>query len=309
MSLADTHLLSGRRILVTGASGFIGGALCRALQQAGAEVHGSTRAQPPPAMSDVVWHGVDLAVQEATERLIANAQPEVIYHLAGAVTGSRDPAQVVPVFHATLASTVHVLDAALQHGVRRVVLAGSMEEPSGGMLPTPTSAYAAAKWAAGGFGRMYDLLYDLEVAELRLFMTYGPGAQPPGKLVPAIVRGLLRGETPRLGSGQRRVDWVFLDDVVEALILAASAHLPAGARPEIGTGRLYSIREFATRLAAEVDPQAELIFGAQEDRAAEVEEAADITGARQLLGWSPRTDLDEGLARVVAWYREAMEIA
>ena len=303
--MAANHAgLAGAPVLVTGASGFIGRALCTTLLEVGAEVHGSSR-RLRSLPEGVHWHAADFADEAAADGLIARVQPEIVYHLAGAVTGVRDVDQVIPVFASTLASTVHVLTAAQRHGCRRVVLASSMEEPDADdAIAIPSSPYAAAKWASGGYGRMFASLYGLEVVELRVFMTYGPGYQPLGKLVPAVVLGLLRGEPPSLGSGTRRIDWVYIDDVVDALRRAATADVPVGVRPDVGSGQLHSIREFVERLASHVDSGAELAFGTGQNRAAEREAVADLTTSRRILGWEPRVGLDDGLARVVAWYRE-----
>lgn len=304
---ADPSLLTGRRVLVTGATGFIGRALCARLLEVGAEVHGGTRALRV-LPEGVHWHEANLGDEGAADRLVARVRPDLIYHLAGAVTGVRDLDMVVPVFTSTLASTVHVLSAAQRHGCRRVVLASSMEEPDlHDVVAVPSSPYAAAKWASGGYGRMFGSLYGLEVVELRIFMTYGPGHQPLDKLVPSVVLGLLRGESPTLGSGHRRVDWVFLDDVVRALALAGTTDVPTGVRPDIGSGQLLSIREFVQRLARIVDPDASLQLGTRQDRPAEREAAAELSVTRTLLGWEPRVDLDEGLRRVVQWYRARYE--
>jgi UDP-glucose 4-epimerase len=300
--------LAGRRILVTGASGFIGMPLCRALVREGAEVHGTVRRSLVQPGSGVTWHQVDLTSQEDTEGLVADLAPQLIYHLAGRVTGVRDADAVLDVFHNTLTATVHVLIAAQRHHVDRVILPSSMEEPDGhGGAPIPSSPYAAAKWAAGAYGRMFASLYGLDVVELRVFMTYGPGRQDARKLVPAVILGLLRGSPPSLGSGMRRVDWVHVDDVVHALRLAAAAEVPPGTRPDVGSGETITIRAFAEQIARLVDPSAVLQFDPQLDRKSERETIANLEVTRELLGWEPRVRLSEGLAGVVRWYRERYE--
>ena len=96
---------------------------------------------------------------------------------------------------------------------------------------TPHSPYAAAKWAASGYGRMFHELYGAPVVILRPFMTYGPG-QAPSKLIPAVTLSLLRGERPKLSSGKARADWVYIGDVIEGFI-AAAPHPELKARPSI----------------------------------------------------------------------------
>ena len=130
-----------------------------------------------------VWHEADLEDLAVTRSLFTLLKPEVVYHLAGAVGANPDLGLVVPTFHSLLTSTVNVLVAASEAGCRRIVLTGSLTEPAGiDGAATPHSPYAAAKWAASGYGRMFHELYGAPVVILRLFMTYGPG-QAPSKLI------------------------------------------------------------------------------------------------------------------------------
>src|SRR5262249_41964705 len=128
----------------------------------------------------------DFADLEQTRAVFAAARPDVVYHLAGAVGAGPQAELVAPTFHSLLESTINVLLAALEHGKPRVVLAGSFTEPPpGGDWPAPGSPYAAAKWAASAYGRMFHALYQQPVVVLRPFMAYGPG-QAPSKLLPSV---------------------------------------------------------------------------------------------------------------------------
>ncbi len=95
--------------------------------------------------------------------------------------------------------------------------------PSGEDTSVPGSPYAAAKTAVASYGRMFHALYGLPIVHLRVFMVYGPGPQDITKLVPYVTGCLLRGEPPRLSSGTREIDWIYIDDVVEAFVAAAHA--------------------------------------------------------------------------------------
>src|SRR5262249_3976919 len=145
-------------------------------------------------------------------------------------------------YHSLLTSTVNVLVMAAETGCGRVVLAGSLTEP---VLRTgdesPMSPYAAAKWAGSTYGRMFHKLYGTPVVVLRPFMAYGP-AQAQGKLIPSVIRALLKGEAPKLSSGRVRADWVYIADVVEAFLSSATIPNIEGASFDIGTGRLTSMR-------------------------------------------------------------------
>jgi nucleoside-diphosphate-sugar epimerase len=300
--------LQGRRVLVTGASGFIGSHLCRRLADAGAEVHGTSRHAPAMSGPDLHWRQADLADTATVRKLVTDLRPDVIFHCAGAAVGLRDLDQVEPMLRGHLLGTVNVLLAATESGCRRVILAGSLEEPVPGDTDSPPSSpYAAAKFAATGYARMFRELYDLEVAILRVFMVYGPGQRELWKLIPFVITSLLRGESPALGSGQRPIDWVYVDDAVEAFLAAAVADsCPAGIL-DVGSGTAVTVRELVERLAPMVRPDARPIFDAAKDRPLEQVRIANPGPTRELLGWTPRVSLDDGLRRTVEWYRGEFE--
>lgn len=296
--------LRGRRVLVTGASGFIGRHLTARLVAGGAEVAtlGRTAAGPQPLLPQ---HVADVGDSEAVMAALVASRPDVVVHLAGHVTGTRDASAVMPTAEANLIGTIHLLTAAVSSGLRpRIVLAGSMEEPDGAVgHAVPQSPYAAAKWASAGYVRMFEALYGLDVVHLRLFMTYGPGPQDERRLVPFVVRALLDGRRPQLSSGTRRVDWVYVGDVVDALVAAVVAERPGATPIDIGSGERESVRALVERIAKMLGRGDLVRFGEVEDRPMECEPQADLTMARLRLGWRPRTPLESGLRAVVAWSR------
>ena len=293
---------AGRRVLVTGASGFIGGRLIARLASSGAVVHATSRVARPNR-AGVRWWQVDLADENTTRSVVETAQPEVIVHLAGWPVGARNPAEVMPTFRSNLASTVNLLTAAVAIGRPRIVLTGSLEEPRGDALrEAASSPYAVSKWAVRAYGRMFHELFELPVVILRVFMVYGPTQRDVRKLVPYSILSFLRGEAPRLSSGQREVDWIFVDDVVEAYLAAAFKPGLAGVSADVGSGQLVSIRDIVLRIASVMQTPIEPEFGALPDRPREQVRVADVAGSETLLGWRPRVSLDEGLRRTAAWY-------
>jgi len=293
------------RVLVTGASGFIGGHLTAALAAQGAEVHGVSR-QPRPESSGLRWWQADLARRAEALRLVGELRPEVVIHLASEVTGRRELDAVAPTFAANLASTVHLLEAAVTHSVGRLVLTGSSEEPDAGDPEAiPPSPYAAAKWAAAGYARLFRALYDAPVVTAKLFMVYGPAQRDLAKLVPYVTLALLRGEAPLLTSGTRPVDWIHVDDVVAGLTRAAFGAGLEGSTLELGSGALTSVRAVVGRLHALIGGPAPR-FGALPDRPLERIRAARRSEGTERAGWSPRIGLAAGLAETVDWYRRAL---
>jgi nucleoside-diphosphate-sugar epimerase len=231
-------------------------------------------------------------------------QPEVIFHLASEVTGSRELDRVWPTFHSNLASTVNVLVEATEAGCERIVLTGSMEASGTDREDAvPPSPYAAAKWASGEYARMFHSLYGCPVVDLRVSMVYGPGQADRTKLVPYVARCFLDDVEPELASGARFVDWVYVDDVVEAHLKAATASEAVGKSIDVGSGDAATIRDVVESLAESVGTRVVPRFGALPDRSLEEPLLADVEEAHRLLGWRATTDLHDGLRRTVEWLR------
>ena len=297
---------AGRRVLVTGAAGFVGSHLAARLVETGDAVHGVVRpGTAGRSLPGVEPHQVDLTDADAVQRLVHDVRPQWVFHLAGRVTGDRRFAAAGPLVLDNLAQTVHVLTAVAREGCERLVVAGSMEEPGRGEPATaaPGSPYAAAKWAASGVARLYHALYGAPVVIARLSMVYGPGQRDTTKLIPFVITSLLRGESPPLSSGRRAVDWIHVHDVVRGLEAAAVALGVEGQTVELGSGRLVTIREVVDWLFAMVGAAGAPRWGALADRPLERPVAADVEGSRRLIGWSPEVDLEGGLAGTVDWYR------
>lgn len=268
-------------------------------------VHGVARSARPEGTSASHWWTVDLAEPGACDDLVRAVDPDVILHLAGHVTGSRGLEAVRPTFRSNLGATVDLLLAAAEHGVDRIVVTGSLEEPDR-HDSAPSSPYAAAKWAGSAYARMLHDLHALPVVVLRVFMVYGPDQRDAAKLVPYVIRSLLRGTPPELSDGRRPVDWVYVDDVVAAFAAAATTPGIDGATIDVGTGRLTTIRDLVEQLALLVDPSVELRFGARPNRERERVAVADAARSERLLGWRAAVELRDGLQRTVDWYRQAL---
>jgi UDP-glucose 4-epimerase len=295
-------------ILVTGALGFIGAALMSKLRGSGLQPIGVSRRATTSADMRVC----DLEKADAVEQLFQQERPATVFHLASRVTGARDLAAVLATFTGTLSTTVHVLTAASAVAAKRVILAGSMED-----LPldaAPRYPYAAAKRAANEYAAFFGSRFGLSVSTARLGMVYGPGQRSIERLVPHVILTQLAGQRPRLSTGRRRVDWIFVEDVLDGLLALAVGGAGGadgkvvdalrGKVVDIGTGRLSSVAEVAELIrACTAGPAAEL--GAVPERSQDPDLALDAQETRRLLGWHSQIDLEEGLRRTVEWYRAA----
>jgi nucleoside-diphosphate-sugar epimerase len=287
-------------VLVTGASGFIGRALVRRLVAEGRTTVCTARRPAHDIAEGVAWIPGDLTDRSFVERLVAEARPAVVYHLASQVTGSRSIDMVPSTLANNLVASVSLLSAVTEAGCERVVLIGSGDEPT--TDGTPCSPYAATKWAVAGYARMFLSLYGTPVTTARPFMVYGPDQPDTTKVVPYAITSLLRGEAPELSSGRRLCDWVYIDDVVDALLVLATAPEVIGRVVDVGSGHLHTVRHVVKTVATLVGAGVEPVFGGLADRQGETEAVADVAETARVCGWRPATDLYEGLKRTVAWY-------
>ena len=152
--------LRDQRVMITGATGFLGFHLCRRLRKEGADVYAISRGARESVDERFRWLQSDLSDASEIRRMLLEVKPDLIFHLSGLVTGVCGLELVLPTLHSLLVSTVNLLTAAAEIGSTRVVLAGSLTEP----MPDDTepkhgSTYAAAKWPRSAYGRMFCRLY------------------------------------------------------------------------------------------------------------------------------------------------------
>jgi len=295
-------MLQGTRALVTGASGFVGRHLVAELLARGAEVVAQSRSGAGPALPGVRWLTADLAAAGEAERVVAESRAERIFHLASRVTGRRDLELVAPTLEANLVAGVRLLLAALGAGCRRIVLAGSMEEPDLAAGEAPASPYAAAKAGLSLYARFLHAVHGAPIVTARTFMVYGPGQRDLTKLVPHAILEGLEGRATRLASAGRPVDWIFVEDVARGLVALATAPGLEGETLDLGSGRTTTVGEVAARIAARLGapPPA---AGALPARALETARRADTERTFARAGFRPATDLDAGLDLTIEWYR------
>ena len=304
MSRIDAPRLEGRKVLITGATGFLGRVISVRLANHGAEVHGVSRTDRSSEPDAVVhWWRADLQDCADLERVWDQVQPSVVYHLAGEVNGAPSAELLIPTFHSLLTSTVNLLALAGKSSMTRLVLAGSLEEKDADDGDAPSmSPYAAAKSAASDYARMCHEVFGTRAVILRTFMSYGPG-QPHWKIIPSTISSLLNGVPPRLSSGSRELDWVYVEDVADAFVDAAVAPGIEGMTLDVGSGHLTSIAQIVEDLVRLVDPSIRPVYGVLPDRPRRPPRIAEVAVTQRYLGWEPKTRLAEGLRRTVAWHR------
>ncbi|NDK55673.1 NAD-dependent epimerase/dehydratase family protein [Pontibacter fetidus] len=302
MLLNSKMSLSGVRVLVTGATGFIGKHLCRQLLSQGAIVHAVSRSEHTPEEA-ITWWQSKLETKTEVEQLLDATRPDVIYHLAGAVSASQEIEWVQPTFTSLLQSTLFLLEAVTVKKNCRLLLTGSLNEPVGDADAIPSSPYSAAKWMSSGYARMFHHLYQTPVVILRLFMGYGPG-QPANKVIPATIATYLQGKSPQLTTGSFTTDWIYIDDLVSGLLAAATAPDIEGKTIDLASGETASVKDIALLLKAILHSPLTPQFGSLPDRKEVYVRVADVAPARELLQWQAQVRLKEGLIKTANWYQQ-----
>jgi nucleoside-diphosphate-sugar epimerase len=301
--------IKNKKILVTGASGFIGTPLCRRLIQQKAVVYGVCRKRRGDLDPDVFWSHGDISDLTFVQKLMKSLQPDFIYHLASHVIGHRELHAVQPTFKANLQAAVNLLIVASEIGCERIILIGSQEEPDyeETSIVVPSSPYAAAKWAASSYARMCNALFQTPVTIAKVFMVYGPGQKDLRKLVPYTILSLLNGKSPGLSSGARKVDWIYVDDVVDGLLEIAKSNRLNGKTVDLGTGELVTVRELVEMISDFVQGEVQPKFGEVSERPMEQVRKARSEETKSLIGWQARTSLRDGLLSTIEWYRKHPE--
>ena len=304
---------SGQRVLITGATGFIGVHLTRRLAEAGAEIWAGVYPQEAPERIEGLpaqAKRVSLDIQDAgSVRAAVNSAPfDVMLHLAA--VGVTDPGVCPAVALAVNAGgTVHLLEALRGRAVRRVMLIGTCQEYGAreafeGL--DPFNAYAASKVAAWAFGRMFWRACGLPVVTARLFQVYGPG-QPTVCLVPAAIRAALAGEDFAMTPGAQERDFIYVQDVVGGLLAAASVPGIEGQSLDLGTGTARPIRRVVERIWDLATGTGSILTGALPCRPGEVmRTSADADRTATLTGWRASTSLDDGLRQTIHEFQRAL---
>jgi UDP-glucose 4-epimerase len=307
------------RCLVTGAAGFVGRSIAAALLARGERVRGidnllTGKRENLVGLEAMEFLEADLTDPQACARACEGV--ETIFHEAALASVPRSVQDPVSTHCNCVDATLNLLLAARDAKVRRLIYAGSSsaygDTPTlpkhEEMTPNPISPYAAAKLAGEHYTRSFAAVYGLETVVLRYFNVFGP-YQDPGSpysgVLAVFCQHMLAGQQPTIyGDGQQSRDFTYIENVVEANLLAAAAPADkvSGKMMNVATGSRSTLNETFAILSELTGYRGKPAYAPP--RSGDIRDSlADIGRAQQLLGYQPRVGFREGLRRTVEWYR------
>ena len=314
--------LSGKRVLVTGAGGFIGSHLTESLARRGCRVKALLHYNATSYIANL--NHVDRSIRDEIEIVFGDVQDghfceeltrdiDIVFHLAALIGIPYSYVAPSSYVQTNVIGTVNLLSASLRNGVEHL-LHTSTSEVYGSALYKPIdekhplqgqSPYSATKIGADKLVEAFHRSFELNATVMRPFNTYGP-RQSLRAVIPTIVTQALRSDRVKIGSTTPKRDMNFVLDTVEAYLLAAGRTDLGGETIHFGTGEFYSVGEVIEMVGRILGKELEVVQDEARIRPekSEVRELlCDASRARKILGWEPRYDLEHGLGEVIEFFR------
>lgn len=309
--------MKGKRILVTGGSGFIGSHLVHRLLAANAEVAVTVRygnimknERLRDCWDDIRVIEADLRNRGALSFGVNEFNPEIVLHLAAYNHVGQSFLQVEECFDVNAKGTANLLDVSI--GAEKFVYMSTSEVYGHQtevpfretMCPEPISPYAITKYAGELYCRMKQRIGgETAVIILRPFNTFGP-YQSAKAVIPELIINCLRGEPIRTTGGDQTREFNYVDNIIDGLVSAAAYQGQVDGVMNLASGEEVSIRNLVEKIASLTETTSKIEIGSLPYRPTEIWRMfADSTRAREVLGWESKVGLDEGLKRTVEWFR------
>ena len=314
-----SRFLNGKRVLVTGVTGFIGSHLARRLYKEGAEIHAllrksSNKFRIKDIFGDLIpWYG-DLTDYQSLCSCIKNSKPQIIFHLATFRNVERDVKLIDFMIDTNVKGTVNLLRSVIDEKIalERFINTGTCEEYGDASVPfhedkreKPVSPYSASKVAATYFCQMIHKTMGVPIVTLRPFLAYGP-YQDADMFIPSLICHCLEKRDFPMTEGDQTREFNYVDDIVDAYLLAAACQNLQNVNGEIiniGNSIEYKIKDVAEKIVKMMGSPIRLLKGALPKRTGETEHFfCSNEKAKRLLGWTPKIILDDGLRKTIQWY-------
>lgn len=294
-------------IFITGATSFLGASVITQLEKSKKYTLVKT-SRTGNKKRNVI--NLDLLDYKKTRTLLQKTKPNIILHFAALVNLTRDFETAKKCVDANIISTLNLLEATKDIGVKKIIFA-STEEVYGDnktpyredQNPRPPSMYSISKVAGENLLQYYSVLHGFTFIALRLGTFYGPGSQPD-RFLTQIIQTALANKQISLNSGQLKRDYIFIDDAVSAIERAIKTPIQKNEIINIGGKTAISLYTFVKKVLKHSQSKSKVILNAFPDRIGEARyQKLSITRAKKILNWEPITSLDDGIKKSVDFFR------
>ena len=304
--MQDTSL-KGKKILITGITGFVGSHLSRRLARLGAKVYGIAK----NGNGKRVLEG-DILDKAVLDEYIKRSKIDICFHLAGesvVEAGQKDPYNT---FRVNIQGTLNVLEDARKHALERIIIASTSHVYGNnrlpyyeGYTPRPTRPYETSKTCTDLIAQSYAESFGLPVLIPRFVNIYGPGDLHFERLIPKTIKAVLSGTSPVMWGGAAVRDYLYIDDAVDAYIELAYLDMNKVGSNQIfnfGSGNKISVKDLIQKII-KISGKKLTIKKIREERSEEIlTQYVSFNKAQKILGWKARTTLEDGLKNTLAWY-------
>ena len=306
------------RVFITGATGFVGSRLAARLvndnkeKNEKIEVHVTARPlsnlwRLKNIQEGLIFHEMDFNNPQKIDGIIHNSKPDIVFHLAcyGGFSDETDPLKII---QTNFIGTQLLLDACVKNQIKKFIYIGSSSEYGYQSQPMredfreePYNLYGITKLAGSHLVRCYAKETLLPTTIFRIFSAYGI-FEDPKRLIPSVINACLKEQPLTLGSGNQRRDFIYVEDIIDALMLSISQSPGEGEILNLGNGHQYCVREVVNTILSLGEYSIKPEWNALSDRKNEPASwVADITKTAKMLNWQPKTSLREGLAETIQW--------
>lgn len=320
MSVWNFDFFRGKRVLVTGGSGFFASHLCRRLNELGADLFVLTKynsvvdnVRLAPIWDKIKVVEADLRNTDSLTQL-KEIKPQIVFHFAAYNHVGDSFLHVLESLNSNAIGTACLMEAYKDYE-RFIYIATS--EVYGfqktvpfteSMTPFPTSPYAVGKYSGELYARMHNHVYGLPVTVLRPFNAFGP-YQSPRAIIAEMIIKCLRGETIKTTEGKQTRDFNYVSNLVDGVLLATMSKDLIGQVTNVGSGLEVSIRDLVLKIHKLTGSKAKLEIGILPNRPTEIwRMQADHEKITRMAGWEPRVSFDEGLEKTVDWFRKFLNV-
>lgn len=303
-----------KKVLVTGGSGFIGANLVRSLINQRAKVSLFLRPNSNTwRLNDILnktkVYQVDIADGKAVSKAVEIIKPQIIFHLAayGAYPTQKE---LLPIIKTNILGTTNLLEATKNINYLSFINTGTSSEYGFKTKPMketdsldPTFFYATTKAATSMIAKVFSQQFNKPIITLRPFSIYGDWEEP-GRFIPTIITNCLINKPIKLVPGKQVRDFLYVEDVVKAYLIAGLRSDLKGEIFNIGSGKEYLVSQVAKKIVKLINKPVKVIVGAYKPRRWDTTSwQADITKAKKILKWQPQFSLDAGLQKAINWYK------